>query len=76
MYLVSEAVRLIGAVNSPKLFADENEALDRYRQELESSTRFIPNWVKICVALALASALWSAGSALSLPSGKGSARRI
>jgi len=53
MYLVSEAVRLIGAVNSPKLFADENEALDRYRQELESSTRFIPNWVKICVALAL-----------------------
>ncbi len=53
MYLVSAAVRLIGAVNSPKLFADEKEALDRYRQELESSTRFIPNWVKICVALAL-----------------------
>ena len=40
-------------VNSPKLFADEKDALDRYRQELESSTRFIPNWVKICVALAL-----------------------
>jgi PiT family inorganic phosphate transporter len=53
MYLVSEAIRLIGVVNNPKLFADENEALDRYRQELESSTRFIPNWVKVCVALAL-----------------------
>jgi inorganic phosphate transporter, PiT family len=53
MYLVSEAVRLIGAVNRPTLFADEKEALDRYRQELDSSTRFIPTWVKICVALAL-----------------------
>jgi inorganic phosphate transporter, PiT family len=53
MYLVSEAVRLLGKGKSPKLFADESEALTRYRADLDNSTKFIPAWVKICVALAL-----------------------
>jgi PiT family inorganic phosphate transporter len=53
MYLVSEAVRLLGKGKSPKLFADESEALNRYRADLDNSTKFIPVWVKICVALAL-----------------------
>jgi PiT family inorganic phosphate transporter len=53
MYLASEAVRFLGDAEGPRLFADETKALDAYKKELDSSTKLIPGWVKICVALAL-----------------------
>jgi inorganic phosphate transporter, PiT family len=54
MYIASEAVRLLGRSFEGSLpFADESKALSAYQNELDSSTKFIPIWVKICVALAL-----------------------
>ncbi|MCJ2087390.1 inorganic phosphate transporter [Methylobacterium sp. E-005] len=52
MYLASDAVRLL-----PKAGADLSEAesgtLKRYAGLLNDGTRYIPGWVKVCVALAL-----------------------
>lgn len=52
MYLTSDAVRLL-----PKSGAGLNEAetasLKAYAGLLNEGTRFIPTWVKVCVALAL-----------------------
>jgi inorganic phosphate transporter, PiT family len=54
MYLVSEAIRFLGkAKEDAGLSADENKTLGAYKKELDNSTKFIPFWVKICVALAL-----------------------
>jgi PiT family inorganic phosphate transporter len=52
MYLVSDAVRIMGP--NPAGFSDEEKAnLRSLRSALDSGTRFIPTWVKACVALAL-----------------------
>ena len=52
MYLVSDAVRLMGA--SPAGFdTTETSSLKSLRGALDSGTRFIPIWVKVSVALAL-----------------------
>ncbi|MBV8912773.1 MAG: inorganic phosphate transporter, partial [Acetobacteraceae bacterium] len=52
MYLASDAVRVMGA--HPPGFSDEDVArLNSLRSSLDSGTRFIPIWVKACVALAL-----------------------
>ncbi|MEL6060989.1 MULTISPECIES: inorganic phosphate transporter [unclassified Methylobacterium] len=52
MYLAADAVRLL-----PKTGVDLSEletgALKRYAGLLNDGTRYIPGWVKICVALAL-----------------------
>jgi len=50
MYLTSEAVRLM-----PKsgFSAEEQGELKKLKTELDSSTRFIPTWVKVAVAIAL-----------------------
>jgi PiT family inorganic phosphate transporter len=52
MYLTSDAIRLLprqGAKFEPK----ETKALSAYSDGLLKGTRFIPLWVKICVAIAL-----------------------
>ena len=52
MYLASDAVRVMGA--NPAGFNDEDKAkLKSLRSSLDSGTRFIPIWVKACVAMAL-----------------------
>jgi PiT family inorganic phosphate transporter len=52
MYLASDAVRVLGA--KPAGFSDDDMAkLKSLRSSLDSGTKFIPNWVKITVALAL-----------------------
>jgi PiT family inorganic phosphate transporter len=52
MYLVSDAVRVMGA--SPAGFDSEDMGkLKSLRSSLDSGTKFIPTWVKVSVALAL-----------------------
>jgi PiT family inorganic phosphate transporter len=51
MYLTADAVK---ALSKSKSFnADEQKTLKGYGDGLSKGTRFIPSWVKICVALAL-----------------------
>ena len=52
MYLVSEAIRLLPQAGA-KFNVDETTSLKEYRAKLEASTRFIPDWVKVSVAIAL-----------------------
>jgi inorganic phosphate transporter, PiT family len=53
LYLVSEALRLIQKSGNPK-FADSDAAiLANYKKHVDYSTRFIPTWVKVAVAMAL-----------------------
>jgi inorganic phosphate transporter, PiT family len=52
MYLVSDAVRLMGA-NPTGFGSAETATLKSLRSSLDSGTRFIPIWVKVSVALAL-----------------------
>ncbi|SDR60512.1 inorganic phosphate transporter, PiT family [Rhizobiales bacterium GAS113] len=53
MYLVSEAVRLLAKDKANELSALELAKLTAYKGELDASTKFIPLWVKIAVAIAL-----------------------
>ena len=53
MYLASEALRLLMKDKEADLTAGEVATLNAYKQSLDASTKFIPNWVKIAVAIAL-----------------------
>jgi PiT family inorganic phosphate transporter len=53
MYLVSEAIRFLMKDKENDLNADEVKALNGYKKSLDNSTKFIPIWVKIAVAIAL-----------------------
>jgi PiT family inorganic phosphate transporter len=53
MYLTSEAVKLLGKDKASELSPAEIKTLDKYRGLLDKSTKFIPTWVKVAVALAL-----------------------
>ena len=53
MYLTSEALRVLGKDKDSELNTDEKSALKAFKSELDASTKFIPTWVKICVAIAL-----------------------
>jgi inorganic phosphate transporter, PiT family len=52
MYLVSEAIRLMPKFG-PKISDADKAILTNYRGWLDRSTKFIPTWVKVAVALAL-----------------------
>ena len=52
MYLASEAIRLMPKYG-PKMSAADAGILANYRGWLDKSTKFIPTWVKVAVALAL-----------------------
>jgi PiT family inorganic phosphate transporter len=52
MYLSSAAMTLL-AKKGPKMTADDTKALSGYKAQLDMSTKFIPTWVKVAVALAL-----------------------
>jgi PiT family inorganic phosphate transporter len=53
MYLASEAIRLLVKDKGAELSADDIAILNRYKQSLDSATKFIPTWVKVSVAIAL-----------------------
>jgi PiT family inorganic phosphate transporter len=53
MYVVSEALRLLGKDKKAGFTADENAALANYKSKVDKATKFIPVWVKVAVALAL-----------------------
>ena len=52
MFMASEAIRLLEKQNVA-FTMDETSALKAYKSELDSSTKFIPTWVKVAVAVAL-----------------------
>src|SRR5271165_4603208 len=53
MYVESEALRLMAKSGNPKFTSPENAVLANYKKHLDLSTKFIPLWVKVAVALAL-----------------------
>jgi inorganic phosphate transporter, PiT family len=53
MYVASETIRLMEKTKTPALQADDAAAIGNYRKQLDMATKFIPNWVKVAVALAL-----------------------
>ena len=53
MYVASEAIRLLQRNGNPGFTSAENAALTNYKSKLDKSTKYIPNWVKVAVALAL-----------------------
>jgi inorganic phosphate transporter, PiT family len=53
MYVVSEALRLMGKSGKPAISSTDAAVLKNYKSHLDLVTKFIPPWVKIAVALAL-----------------------
>jgi len=53
MYLVSETLRLMKKTGQPAISAADNAVLANYKKHVDYSTRFIPTWVKVAVAMAL-----------------------
>ena len=52
MYLVSETMRLLPKYG-PKISDEDKKIFANYKGFLDRSTKFIPSWVKVAVALAL-----------------------
>jgi PiT family inorganic phosphate transporter len=52
-YLVSEAIRLMQKSGQPEFTASDKTILANYKKHIDHSTRFIPLWVKVAVAMAL-----------------------
>jgi PiT family inorganic phosphate transporter len=53
MYVASEAIRLMQKSGNPSFTPQENAVLKNYKSKVDKATKFIPNWVKVAVALAL-----------------------
>jgi inorganic phosphate transporter, PiT family len=53
MYLTSETLRILPKTTAPKMSDGDTKAIANYKKFLDTSTRFIPTWVKVAVALAL-----------------------
>jgi len=53
LYVTSEAFRLMAKTHNPAFAPDEVKTLQNYKSKVDKSTRFIPDWVKVAVALAL-----------------------
>jgi len=53
MYVVSEAIRLMQKSHNPSFTAQETAVLASYKSKIDKATKFIPDWVKVAVALAL-----------------------
>ncbi|MGB6308552.1 MAG: inorganic phosphate transporter, partial [Steroidobacteraceae bacterium] len=53
MYLVSEGLRLMGKDKSMHVSQADLDVLGAYKKQLDHSTKFIPTWVKVAVAIAL-----------------------
>jgi PiT family inorganic phosphate transporter len=53
MYMVSESLRLFEKNKSPQISATDMSTLKNYKKHIDASTKFIPDWVKVAVAMAL-----------------------
>jgi PiT family inorganic phosphate transporter len=53
MYLTSEAIRFLMKDKEADLSKDDVAKLNAYKGSIDKSTKFIPTWVKIAVAIAL-----------------------
>ena len=53
MYLASEAFRVLTKDKESELSAAEKGQIADFKKQLDWATKFIPLWVKICVAIAL-----------------------
>src|SRR5262249_16013177 len=53
MYVASEALRFLMKDKDNDLTKEEVATLNAYKKSLDNSTKFIPTWVKIAVAIAL-----------------------
>src|ERR1700730_15911897 len=53
MYLLSEGLRFMNKAKSLNLSGADKLTLDAYKKQLDHSTKFIPTWVKVAVAIAL-----------------------
>jgi PiT family inorganic phosphate transporter len=53
MYLVSEALRWFGKLGAPKFAPADQDVLKAYKGQIDNATKFIPDWVKVAVAIAL-----------------------
>jgi inorganic phosphate transporter, PiT family len=53
LYVISEALRLMQKSGNPKIAAADAAILANYKKHIDHSTRFIPLWVKVAVAMAL-----------------------
>ena len=53
MYVVSEGLRYLGKSSTVHVTGEDKQTLDAYKKQLDRSTKFIPNWVKVAVAIAL-----------------------
>jgi PiT family inorganic phosphate transporter len=54
MYLTSAALTILPtAARAPQISASDTAVLGNYKKFLDKSTKFIPTWVKVAVALAL-----------------------
>ncbi len=53
MYVASEAIRVMQSDGKPVFTTQETAALTSYKSKIDKSTKFIPDWVKVAVALAL-----------------------
>jgi inorganic phosphate transporter, PiT family len=53
MYLVSEGLRFAAKSKSLHVSDADKLTLDAYKKQLDHSTKFIPTWVKVAVAIAL-----------------------
>ncbi len=53
MYIEGEALRLMDKAKAVKFTPQEAAVVKNYRANLDNSTKFIPSWVKVSVALAL-----------------------
>jgi PiT family inorganic phosphate transporter len=53
MYVTSEALRLMAKNDNPAFTPQESVVLGGYKSKLDKATKFIPDWVKVAVALAL-----------------------
>jgi PiT family inorganic phosphate transporter len=53
MYLESESLRLLAKSKTLGVTADDRATLAAYKKQLDNATKFIPDWVKVAVAIAL-----------------------
>jgi inorganic phosphate transporter, PiT family len=53
MYLASEALRFLQKDKENDLSKQDVATLGAYKKSLDNATKFIPDWVKACVAIAL-----------------------
>jgi len=53
MYVISEAIRLVEKSGKTEFNADDKKILANYKGHIDRTTKFIPAWVKVAVAIAL-----------------------